>query len=231
MGNPDIQPKSRAQSIRQLASSTGKSAGTNAWKAGGSLIHAVDDLATGAVDRVLLTDERVTSAAEGKRLLTRQGDNEALAGEIQRVIVVAVPIVRTLARGAKFMKVPWVIIGSTAVSIGVALRTGVRELQVIASLVAYRLEQASGTPADPELVKKLAIDLYLKPKRTPHLGDDKIRLARLTRKWVLLGAFGRKTSKRAGKALDAAERLDAAALHARWVERHPSVAAGRTGAQ
>jgi hypothetical protein len=46
--------------------------------------------------------------------------------------------------------------------------------------------------------------------------DDRLRLVRLTRKWVLSGAFGRKTSKRAARALDAAEQLDAAALSARW---------------
>jgi hypothetical protein len=38
----------------------------------------------------------------------------------------------------------------------------------------------------------------------------------LTRKWVLLGAFGRTTSKRAGKALEAAEKLDGTDLDARW---------------
>jgi len=63
-------------------------------------------------------------------------------------------------------------------------------------------------PSDPVLVKKLAIDLYLAPKRTPRLADERLRLVRLTRKWVLGGAFGRKTSKRAARALDAAERLD-----------------------
>ena len=224
MGTPDNQPKNRSRSIRELASSTGRNAGANAWRAGGSLMQAVDTLVTRAIDRVLLTDERVTSAAEGKRLLAREADSEALASDVQRVIVLAVPIVRTLARGARFMKVPWVVIGSTAVSIGVAVRTGVREIQVIASLVAYRLEQATGAQADPALVEKLAVDLYLKPKRTPELTDDKLRLARLTRKWVFLGAFGRKTSKRAGKALDAAERFDAAPIHARWTSlpRHAS---------
>jgi hypothetical protein len=140
------------------------------------------------------------------------------------VIVLAVPVIRTLARGARFVKVPWVMIGSTAVSMGVTVRTGVREIQVIASLVAYRLEQATGMPSDPALVKKLAIDLYLQPKRQPKLSDDKLRLARLTRKWLLLGAFGRKTSKRAGRALDAAERLDVAALHAEWAATHPTAA-------
>jgi hypothetical protein len=51
--------------------------------------------------------------------------------------------------------------------------------------------------------------------------DDRLRLVRLTRKWVLGGAFGRKTSKRAAKALDAAERLDIAELAARWAQLHP----------
>jgi hypothetical protein len=192
----------------------------NAWKAGGGLIRAVDTLVTRAIDRVLLTEERVTSAAEGKQLLARQGDNEALASDIQRVIVLSVPIIRTLARGARFVKVPWVMIGSAAVSMGITVRTGVREIQVIASLIAHRLEQATGTPSDPALVKKLAVDLYLNPRRGPKLTDDKLRLARLTRKWLLLGAFGRKTSKRAGKALDAAERLDPVALQERWAALH-----------
>jgi hypothetical protein len=92
----------------------------------------------------------------------------------------------------------------------------VRELQVLASLVANRLEQAAGAPADPALVKKLAIDLYLNPKRTPDLADDRLRLFRLTRKWVLSGALSRNTSKQALRALDAAERLDTAALSTRW---------------
>jgi hypothetical protein len=183
-------------------------------------MRAVDTLVTRAVDRVLLTEERVTSAAEGKQLLARQVDNEALASDIQRVIVLAVPIIRTLARGARFVKVPWVMIGSAAVSMGITVRTGVREIQVIASLVAYRLEQATGTSSDPALVKKLAIDLYLNPRREPRLTDDKLRLARLTRKWLLLGAFGRKTSKRAGRALDAAERLEPVALQERWAALH-----------
>jgi hypothetical protein len=192
----------------------------NAWKAGGGLIRAVDTLVTRAIDRALLTEERVTSAAEGKQLLARQVDNEALASDIQRVIVLAVPIIRTLARGARFVKVPWVMIGSTAVSMGITVRTSAREIQVIASLVAHRLEQATGMPSEPALVKKLAIDLYLNPRREPKLTDDKLRLARLTRKWLLLGAFGRKTSKRAGKALDAAERLDPVALQERWAAMH-----------
>jgi hypothetical protein len=154
----------------------------------------------------------VTSAAEGKRLLAGAPDTEAMADKIQRVVVLATPIVRALARGARFTRLPWVMIASSSVTIGLTVRTGVRELQVLASLVAYRIEQATGAPSDPSLVKKVAIDLYLDPKRTPNPADNRLRLVRLTRKWLVLGAFGRKTSKRAAKALDAAEKLDATKL-------------------
>jgi hypothetical protein len=158
-------------------------------------------------------------------LLTGEANTEAFADNIQRVVVLAVPVVRTLARGARFTRVPWVMVASSAVSVGLAVRTGVRELQVLASLIAQRLEEATGEPSDPALVKKIAIDLYLHPRRTLDVTDDKLHLVRLTRKWVLSGAFGRKTSKRAGKSLDAAERLDVAALSARWealTRRRPS---------
>ena len=128
------------------------------------------------------------------------------------------PVVRVLARGARITRVPWVMIVSSALSVGVAVRTGVRELQLIAALVAHRLEQA-GLPRDPALVKKLAIDIYLDPKRTPDPADGGLRLGRLTRKWVLSGAFGRNTARRARRALDAAEKLDAAAAAARWASR------------
>jgi hypothetical protein len=108
------------------------------------------------------------------------------------------------------------MIASSSVSVGIAVRAGVREIQVLSSLVAFRIEQATGAPADPKLVEKVAVDLYLDPKRTPDLTNDRLRLVRLTRRWVLLGAFGRATAKRAGKALEAAEKLDGGDLAARW---------------
>src|SRR5262249_19070467 len=141
---------------------------------------------------------------------------EELADKVQRVVVLATPFVRAAGRGAKFTRLPWVMIASSSLSIGVAVRTGVREIQVLSSLVAYRIEEATGEPADPRLVEKVAVDLYLKPKRTIDLSNDRLRLVRLTRKWLLLGAFGRSTAKRADKALEAAEKLDGADLAARW---------------
>lgn len=184
-----------------------------------ALVEAVEGLADAAIDRVLLTGERVTSAAEGQALLAGEAETEALADNIQRVVVLAVPVIRTVARGARFTRVPWVMVASTTVSVGIAIRAGVRELQVVAALVAHRVEAVQAAPADPALVKRLAVELYLDPKRAPDLGGDRLRLMRLTRKWVVSGAFGRNTSKQAAKALAAAEKLDTRAQLARWAAR------------
>jgi hypothetical protein len=214
----------------------GKKAGATASRAGDSLVRAVGRLVSRAVDEMLLGDKRVSSAAEGRRLLARNEQTESRADDIQRIIVLAVPVIRALARGARVVKLPWVIVGSTAVRVGVAVRTGAREIQVLSSLVAHRLEEATGEPADSALVEKVAIDLYLHPKRKLLLTDDKLHLIQLTRKWVLGGMFGRNTEKRANRALAAAERLDVATLaeswdttlrHRRAVEPPPKPAAGR----
>jgi hypothetical protein len=198
------------------ASSMGRSAGAGALRSGSALVDAVGRLVGAAVDRVLLSDDPVVSAADGKLRLSGQEGTEELADKVQRVVVLATPVVRAAARGAKFTRLPWALVASSSVSVGIAVRTGVREIQVLSSLVAYRIEQATGAPADPKLVEKVAVDLYLDPKRKPDLSDDRLRLVRLTRKWVLLGVLGRRTSKRAGRALEAADKLDGSDLAGRW---------------
>jgi len=200
------------------ATTAGRSAGAATLKSGSALVDAVGRLVDAAVARGLLSDDRVTSAADGKRRLSGQEETEELADKVQRVVVLATPFVRMAARGAKFTRLPWALVASSSVAVGIAVRTGVREIQVLSSLLAYRIEQATGAPADPRLVEKVAVDLYLNPKRKPDLTDDRLRLVRLTRKWVLLGALGRTTSKRAGKALEAADRLDGGDLARRWSE-------------
>lgn len=172
------------------------------------LVDAVSSLYEHIIDRVLSTSDRVTSAAEGKRLLTADDGAEAAADHVQRVVVLAVPILRTFVRGARFTRIPWVLVATTVFSIGSAVRSGVREAQVIGSLVAYRLEQATGRPADPAIVKKLTLELYLAPRRTPDASDLALPLGQLLRRWLIKGAIGRDTRKAASKALDAAERLD-----------------------
>lgn len=184
-----------------------------------ALNDAVGALVDRAIDRVLLTGERVASPAEAKSRLKKREDTEALADNVQRVVVLATPIVRTFVRSVRFTRVPWVLVASTSVSIGLAVRSGVRELQVLAALLAHRLEQATGAPADPALVKKLAVELYLEPKRAPDLGRGRLRLGRLTRRWLLRGAFGRNTEKQARRSLDAAGKLDVEAVLATWEER------------
>jgi hypothetical protein len=172
------------------------------------LVDAISSLYDHAIDRLLTSPDRVTSAAEGKELLAGDDGTEVMADQVQRVVVLAVPIVRTLARGARFTRVPWVLVATTAFSIGSTLRTGVREVQVIGSLIAHRLEQATGKPASPALVKRLALELYLTPRHTPSTTDRPLPLRRLLQRWLFKGAFGRDTRRSAAKALDAAERLD-----------------------
>jgi hypothetical protein len=196
------------------------SAGRRTWsagkKVGGSLVEAVDGIADKTVDRILLTDGRVVSATEGKRLLA---EPEATAQQIQRGVMIAVPAIRMVARVGRFTPTPWVKVGSKSLSIGTSVHTGVRELQVLTSLLTHRLEESTPGSADARLVEKLAIDLYLHPKRTLDLSDERLRLVRLTRKWVLVGALGWTTTKRAKRALDAAERVDPAAVSAQWAAR------------
>ena len=173
-----------------------------------ALLRAAAELLDDLVDRLLGTDERVVTAAQGKALIASDDGMEEVADRVQRFVAVATPTVRVLARGARFTRVPWVLVASTAVSLTTTVRAGVREVRVIGSLLAYRLEQATGAPADPALVKKLALELYLAPKRTPDVARLDLPFSVLARKWLLRGIFGRDTRKWADRALDAAERLD-----------------------
>jgi hypothetical protein len=179
---------------------------------GDALVEAVSSLYEKAMSRMLTSSERVTSAAEGSALLAGDESSEDFADDVQRLAVLAIPVLRVLAKGARLTRLPWALLISTALSVGLTVRTGVRELQVLGSLVAHRLEQATERPADPRLVKKLAVELYLHPRRTPNLSRRGLGLHRLVRSWVLRGALGRSTGKAARKALEAAERLDLAGL-------------------
>jgi hypothetical protein len=157
----------------------------------------------------------VTSAAEARRLLESQEDTEELTDAIQRFVAIATPVARIALRGARFTRVPWVLVASSTVSMGMTVRNGVRELQAIAALLAYRFEQATGARLEPALLQKLTLELYLRPGRTPDVSNLNLPLAHLARRWIISGAFGRNTRGKTERALAAAERLDVASIAAR----------------
>jgi hypothetical protein len=173
-----------------------------------SVERAAGDVVHQAFERLLSSDFRVTSAAEAKRLLAEHEDTEELTDSIQRFVAIATPVARIALRGVRFTRVPWVLVASSAVSIGVTVRNGVRELQAIAALLTHRFVEETGRPPDPALLQKLTLELYLKPRRAPDVSDRGLPLARLARRWIVSGAFGRNTRGKTEKALDAAERLD-----------------------
>ena len=179
-----------------------------------TVARAAGQVASQAVERVLAADLRVTTAEEGKRLLEEDDGTEEVADTIQRFVGLATPIVRVVARGARFTRVPWVLVASTTVSIGVTVRAGVRELQVLGALLAYRLERETGAPPDPALLQKLTLELYLSPRRTPDVSNLRLPVFRLARRWIVSGALGRDTRGKTSRALDKAEHLDLATLAA-----------------
>jgi hypothetical protein len=180
--------------------------------------RAAGDVVHQAFERLLSSEVEVETAVEAKRLLADHEDTEELTDSIQRFVAIATPVARVALRGARFTRVPWVLVASSAVSIGVTVRNGVRELQVLAALLAHRFEHETGSPPDPALIRKLTLELYLKPRRAPDFSDLGLPLARLARRWIVSGALGRNTRKKIEKALDAAEHLDLG----RWLDENPS---------
>jgi hypothetical protein len=180
-----------------------------------ALERSAGDVVHQAFDRLLSSNISVTTAAEARHLLADHEDTEELTDAIQRFVAIATPFVRIALRGARFTRIPWVLVASSAVSIGVTVRNGVRELQAIAALLAHRFEDETGAAPDPALLQKLTLELYLKPRRSPDVSDLGLPLARLARRWIVSGAFGRNTRGKTEKALEAAERLDVSSLRGR----------------
>jgi hypothetical protein len=176
---------------------------------------AAGDVVDQAFARLLSSEVEVKTAAEAKRLLADHEDTEEMTDAIQRFVAIATPVARIALRGARFTCVPWVLVASSAVSIGVTVRNGVHELRALAALLAHRFEDETRSPANPALLRKLTLELYLKPRRSPDVSDLGLPLTRLARRWIVSGVLGRNTRTKTEKALDAAERLDLAAVTGR----------------
>ena len=134
-----------------------------------SVQRAAGDVVHQAFQRLLSSDVHVTTAAEGKRLLAEDDNTEQMMDASQRFVGIATPLVRIALRGARFTRIPWVLVASTSVSIGVTVRTGVRELQVLAALLAHRFKEETGAQPDAALLRKLTLELYLRPRRAPNV--------------------------------------------------------------
>lgn len=175
-----------------------------------------------AVERVLLSPERVATAEDALAGLGRDEGGEALADNVQRIVMLATPLVRRFSgvrRLPGVRRIPVVLAASTAVATAAAVKAGVAEVRALSALVAYRIEAETGVPADPALVKKLTVELYRHPSRFPDLADRRARAGRLVPRWALAAATGSSTRKRAEKALRAGERLDVPAVLAAWSAR------------
>lgn len=185
-----------------------------------SATAAVGTLYDKAIDAVLLKPREIHSAEEALEALKADAswNADALAGQIQKTALVVTPLLRrfrTVSKAPGVRKVPYVAVVATLTTVSTQLWAGIKEVQVLAALVETRLRDA-GLPADPPLVKRLAIELYTHPDRTPTLESVSVSIRGMVARWAAAGVFGRDTSKRARKAFVAAERLDYAALVADW---------------
>lgn len=186
------------------------------------LLTAVGSLYERAVDAVLATPHEVTEHRDALALLDEQRGGEGeLRDQIAKVALIATPILRKMEVAKRFTRVPgvkrlpFVMSLTTVASVGAALARGVRDVQVIGSYVASRLRAASGHEPDPELVKRLTVQLYLSPGTPPRV-DQRVGPAKLLRRWLVRGALGRDGRKHAERAVGAVTRLDVDGVLASW---------------
>lgn len=105
-----------------------------------------------------------------------------------------------------------------AVEFGLAARDGVRELQVLTSLLLTRF-RVEGYRPDHELIRRTVLAVYLQPRARP---DLKVPLHRrslaVAKRWSVntLPLTGRRQSNQTRQRVDAIATLPLAALHADW---------------
>jgi hypothetical protein len=196
---------------------------------------AVGTLYDKAIDAVLLKPREIHTAQEALDALKADAswNADALAGQLQKTALVVTPLVRRFRRVSKapgVRNVPYVAVVTTLTTVSTQLWAGIKEVQVLAALLETRLQDA-GLPADAPLVKRLAIELYTHPDRTPTLESVATSIRGLVGRWAVAGVFGRDTSKRARKAFAAAEKLDLAAIVADWTPPPPRAVRGAQAGQ
>jgi hypothetical protein len=186
-------------------------------------VVALGDLYDRAVDSVLIRPHDIGTANEALALAHSDfaWNADALTDQVRKVAMIVLPLLRRtgmIARAPGLRRVPSIALATTFAAVSTQLWSGVKELQILAALVATRLRRA-GYEADPPLVKRLTIELYTHPDRQPTLISVPSSITRVLARWTVAGVFGRNTSSRAEQAFIAAERLDLDAVMAQW--QHP----------
>jgi hypothetical protein len=185
-----------------------------------SAVAAVGDLYDRAVDSVLIRPHDIATADEAVALARSDfaWNADALTDQVRKVALVVLPLLRRtgmVARAPGLRRVPSIAVATTVAAVSTQLWSGVKELQILAALIATRLRRA-GYDADAPLVKRLAIELYTHPERQPTLASVPSSITRVMARWTVAGVFGRNTSSRARKAFVAAEELDLDAVMSQW---------------
>lgn len=186
----------------------------------GSAVVALGDLYDRAVDSVLIRPHDIGTADEAMALARSEfaWNADALNDQIRKVALVVLPLLRRtgmVARAPGLRRVPGIAVATTLAAVTTQLWSGVKELQILSALVSTRLNRA-GYEAEPPLVKRLAIELYVHPERQPVLASEATSITRVLARWIFGGVFGRNTSRRARKAFVAAEQLDLDAVMSQW---------------
>jgi hypothetical protein len=203
--------------IRRTDRSSGSGPRPSLFK---TAVLAVGDLYDRAVDSVLIRPHDIGTADEAMALAHSDfaWNADALTDQVRKVALVVLPLLRRtgmIARAPGLRRVPSIAVATTFAAVSTQLWSGVKELQILAALVATRLRRA-GYPDDAPLVKRLAIELYTHPERQPTLTSVPSSISRAMARWTVAGVFGRNTTNRARLAFVAAEQLDLDAVMAQW---------------
>ncbi len=206
------------EQVRSVASAVPKAVAV-VPRAASTLTRAVGSLYDRAIDRVLARPYEVMTADEARAVLDDPDaiDVSALADQIQQIAIVVTPLLRRAGAFRKVpgvRRVPWIFSLVTLGNVTRSIRQGVREIQIIGSYLAARLQAATGKAPDPALVKRLTVQVYLAPSRQLDLTETDQRAAagKLLQRWLINGLLGRTSNKAAVRAIGAIERLDIATV-------------------
>jgi hypothetical protein len=194
-------------------------------------VRSLGGLVDAAIDRVFDEPLQIENQAEALAVLSDRDDSTALRTALNGASDWAIArfarravlprLGGRLARSAGTKAAGRIALPVTlSLEVGMAARGGVRELQVMASLLIARLRRA-GLPVERDLVRRTTMALYLRPGRRPDLrqGGGQLGVA-VARRWLMraVPGLGRHRSRDVAARVRAVERLDLQRLVRSWRE-------------